>query len=74
MVGADPDVEVVLEIDDSVTVRGGPVPADAVVLEGPSVALLEALSLRAPFPRPLAETDQWMLTGLAVAFDQLPAG
>ena len=74
LVGADPDVEVVLEIDDTVTVRGGPVPTGAVVLEGPSVALLEALSLRAPFPRPVAETDQWMLTGLAVAFDQLPAG
>jgi uncharacterized protein (TIGR03083 family) len=72
VVGTDPDVVAVLDIgDDTVTVGGGPVPAGAVVLEGPSVALLEGLSLRAPFPRPLAERDAWMLTGLAVAFDQV---
>lgn len=74
VVGTDPDVVVVVEIEDTVTVRGGPVPDSAVVLEGPSVALLEAVSLRAPFPRPVAESDRWVLTGLAVAFDQLPAG
>jgi uncharacterized protein (TIGR03083 family) len=74
VVGTDPDVVVVVELDETVTVRGGPVPDSAVVLEGPSVTLVDALSLRVPFPRPVAETEQWMLAGLAVAFDQLPAG
>jgi uncharacterized protein (TIGR03083 family) len=74
VVGTDPDTVVVVELGEVVTVRGGPVPAGAVVLEGPTIELLEALSLRAAFPRPVEETDRWMLEGLAVAFDQLPAG
>jgi uncharacterized protein (TIGR03083 family) len=74
VVGTDPDTEVVVELGDVVTVGSGPVPADAVVLRGPTLELLEALSLRAAFPCPVEESDRWMLEGLAVAFDQLPAG
>ena len=48
----------------------GPVPADAVVLRGPAVALVEALSLRASFPAPVPDADRWALGTLDVVFDQ----
>ena len=47
-------------------------PADAVHLNGRSVDLVEALSLRMPFPDVVAVHDRWLFDGLASAFDRVP--
>jgi uncharacterized protein (TIGR03083 family) len=65
----DPDLDVVVEAGSQVVVTAGPVPADAVAVEGDAVALLEAFSIRAPFPSPLDPDDRWLLAGLEQVFD-----
>ena len=67
--GTDPAVHVVVEAGETVVVSDDETPANAVFLHGRSVDLLEALSLRAPFPHDIAEEDRWLLGGLATAFD-----
>jgi hypothetical protein len=63
---------VVVEVADPVVVHNEAAPDDAVHLTGPSVALVEALSFRAPFPTELAEDDRWLVGGLAATeFDQV---
>lgn len=67
----DPATCVVVGLGPEVTASlGGVVPADAVVLRGPAVDLVEGLSLRAPAPS-LPAGDRWVLGGLATAFDQV---
>jgi hypothetical protein len=39
------------------------------VLAGRTVDLIEALSFRAPIPRPVPEADRWLLGGLATVFE-----
>jgi len=69
-----PDLRFVVEVGESVVVRAGDAPAGALRLTGPAVELLEALSLRVPLPCPVAEAHQWLLRGLAEAFDREPSG
>ena len=75
VVGTDPDARAVVELDEIVRVTTeAPVPEGAVVLQGPSVDLVEALSLRAPLPQPVRAEDRPLLSGLATAFDTVLAG
>jgi uncharacterized protein (TIGR03083 family) len=69
VVASSPDVRVVVDVGHSVVVRDGDTPADALNLIGRAVDLLEALSFRAPLPCPVAAEHQWLLDGLAEAFD-----
>jgi hypothetical protein len=69
VLGTDPEARVVVEVGETVTVGTGEVPAGAVTLEGPTLELLEALSLRRPLPHPVAEEGRWLLAGLATAFE-----
>jgi uncharacterized protein (TIGR03083 family) len=65
----DPDVRFVVDVGESVAVRDE-APGDGVpCLRGRAVALIEALSLRAPMPAstPIEWTE--LLDGLATAFD-----
>jgi uncharacterized protein (TIGR03083 family) len=71
--GEGPDARVVVEAGECVVVHSGDAPADAVRLSGPSVALVEALSCRAPFPEPVAEDDRWIVSGLNAVFEVAPA-
>jgi uncharacterized protein (TIGR03083 family) len=66
----EPEVQLVVEVGASVVVRDGAAPHDALVLGGPAVALLEALSFRAPLPCPVPDDAAWLLSGLAEVFDQ----
>lgn len=66
----DPDVQLVVEVGDSILIRSGPAPADALHLTGPAVDLLEALSFRSPIPCPVPESHQWLMAGLAQVFDR----
>jgi uncharacterized protein (TIGR03083 family) len=68
--GTDPDVRVVVELGATVTVHDGHAPEDALRLVGPSVQLVDALSLRAPLPCEVDDAGAWMLSGLSTAFDQ----
>jgi uncharacterized protein (TIGR03083 family) len=70
--GVDPQISLVVEVGETVVVRGGDAPAGAVRLEGRSVDLVEALSFRGPFPHDVAEGDRWLLGGLAAVFDRVP--
>jgi len=70
----DPDARFVVEVGESVIVRAGDVPDDALRLTGPAVALAEALSFRVPLPCPVADDHQWLLSGLAEAFDRSDSG
>ena len=67
----DPPVELVIELGDTVVIRAGSAPAGALHLTGDAVTLTEALSFRAPSPWTIAASDEWMLTGLAAAFDRV---
>lgn len=67
----DRDLQVVVTLGSEVEASiGGEIPSDAVVLRGPAVDLVEALSLRAPLPCAVAVEDRWALAGLATVFDQ----
>jgi uncharacterized protein (TIGR03083 family) len=70
VVASSPDVHFVVEVGDSVVVRHGDAPADALNLIGPAVELLEALSFRAPLPCPVPAEQRWLLDGLAEVFDR----
>lgn len=65
----DPDIRFVLAVGTSVSIRDE-VPTTAVPsLRGDSVALIEALSLRAPMPTSTPTEWTQLLDGLATAFD-----
>lgn len=68
----DPDVELVVEVGESVVIRAGVAPADALHLVGPAVELVEALSFRLPLRCAVADEHRWLLGGLAEAFDREP--
>ena len=65
----DPDIRFVLSVADSVSVQSGGAAASAPCLRGDAVALIEALSLRAPMPASTPTEWSQLLAGLATAFD-----
>jgi hypothetical protein len=67
-----PDACFVVEAGDAVLVRSGEAPDDALRLSGPAVALVEALTFRAPLPCAVADDLRWLLGGLATVFDREP--
>lgn len=76
----DPDVDVTVELSETAVSRpADPDDAEAgteattLRLSGPAVDLVEAISLRAPFPCAVPDAARWIL-GLADAFDATPAG
>lgn len=68
----DPDTRFVVEVGESVVVRAGDAPADALRLTGPAVELVEGLGFRVPLPCPVADDHKWLLSGLAEVFDREP--
>jgi len=64
---SDPALQFTLTVDDSVAVRNDVAP-NAPVLRGDAVALLEAVSLRAPLPADCPSEWQRLLQGLTTAF------
>jgi uncharacterized protein (TIGR03083 family) len=66
----DPDTRFVVEVGESVAVRAGEAPRDALHLTGSAVDLIEALSIRAPLPCPVDDSQRWLLAGLSRAFDR----
>ena len=66
----DLDVPVVVEVGPQVVIGQGPADPGAIRIEGDAVSVLEALSVRGPFPTPLAADERWVLDGLTRAFDQ----
>lgn len=68
----NPVAHFVVEVGESVVVRAGDPPTDALRLTGPAVELLEALSHRAPLPCPVADDHRWLLSGLEKVFDREP--
>lgn len=66
---SDPTSSFVLEVGESVAVRDAMAPGDAPCLCGDAVALVEALSLRAPLPPSTPPEWRRLLGGLATAFD-----
>jgi len=65
----DPDVAIVVEIGDSVSVRNEPAGAEVPLLRGDATMLAEALSLRVPMPS--SAPPEWMRLHdvLATVFD-----
>jgi uncharacterized protein (TIGR03083 family) len=66
--GAEPEVAFTVDIGDTVVVRSGASSAD-LTLEGRSVDLLEALSIRRPLDTVVPADHAWMLRGLSTTFD-----
>ena len=66
---SDPDVRFVVDVGESVVLRDGDAPEDALVLTGGAVELTEGLSMRGPLPCEIPDEHRWLL-GLAGAFDQ----
>jgi uncharacterized protein (TIGR03083 family) len=65
----DPDMQFVLDVDESVSVHDAPVPAHVPTLRGDAATLIEALSLRAPMPASTPIEWSALLGGLTTAFD-----
>ncbi|MEQ1874659.1 MAG: maleylpyruvate isomerase family mycothiol-dependent enzyme [Ilumatobacteraceae bacterium] len=63
-----PDAAFVVEVGDHVHVRTGSAKAD-LLLNGPAVDLVEALSIRAPLKQSIPTDLKWMVNGLAEVFD-----
>jgi uncharacterized protein (TIGR03083 family) len=66
---SDPADAFVVEVDGVARVRSGPAPAGAPVLAGPAVTLVEALSIRVPFPTRIDGDDAWLVAGVADVFE-----
>jgi len=65
----------VVEVDDTVHVRDGEAPDDALVLRGSAVELLEIISVRAPLPIDPPPHQRWLVSGLSDVFESgAPAG
>jgi uncharacterized protein (TIGR03083 family) len=64
----DPTLGLVVEVGQCVAVRDGSAPPEAPCLRGDAVALVEALSVRAPLPASTASEWLCLLEGLATAF------
>lgn len=69
----DPELAVVVEVDDHVRVRDGAADAADVRLDADAVELVDALSIRGPVPGAIPAAGSWMLQGLATVFDVDPA-
>jgi uncharacterized protein (TIGR03083 family) len=67
--GTDPDIGFHVEIGADVRVGAGTTGSDF-VLRGPSVDLLEALSLRRPLEQAIPDALGWAFAGLATVFDR----
>lgn len=65
---SDPTLSILVEVDDHVAVRDGRGAAD-VRLTGDAVEIVEVLSMRRPSPWSIPADQEWMLAGLAEAFD-----
>jgi uncharacterized protein (TIGR03083 family) len=65
----EPDTAFSVALGSHVVVRDGDGGADAPVLAGRSVDLLEALSFRGPLPDNAPDAARWFMSGLASAFD-----
>ena len=74
VVAPDPAVDLLVELGESVVVSHRPAPPGVPVLRGRAIDLIEGLSLRAPLDHDLADEHLWMISALAVAFDQAPPG
>ena len=70
MTVTDPDISILVEIGDSVTVGSGTASAD-LRLSGDAVELLEALSMRKPLHQPIPPRSSWMLRGLSETFNTI---
>jgi uncharacterized protein (TIGR03083 family) len=66
---SEPDLRVVIAVDDTVDAVADEVSADAVVLRGRAVDLVEMLSTRVPFDQSVPEDKQWLIAGLAEIFE-----
>jgi uncharacterized protein (TIGR03083 family) len=64
----DPDSRFTVEVGDAAAVRDGSGPSDAPRLRGDAVALVEALSIRAPLPDSTPTEWRQLLGGLETAF------
>ncbi|MGO9876862.1 MAG: maleylpyruvate isomerase family mycothiol-dependent enzyme [Acidimicrobiia bacterium] len=64
----NPELSCVLEVGESVAVRDEITPREAPCLRGDAVALIEALSIRAPLPAATPSAWVGLLDGLATAF------
>ena len=70
--GTTPDVSVVVDVGPTVRVRDrAPTDLADAELHGSAVGLIEGLTLRAPLDHQICPEHQWMLGGLAEAFDRL---
>ncbi len=63
-----PDLSFHVEVDGRAAVRDGDAHAD-LRLTGDALELLEALSLRQPLAREIPSESEWLVSGLATAFD-----
>lgn len=69
----DPSIRFVLDVTDSVSVRDEASKPGVPCLRGDAVALIEALSLRAPMPATAPVEWSRLLGGLETVFDAVPA-
>lgn len=67
----NPNIRFLLDVGESVSVRDQPAAATEPCLRGDAVALIEALSLRAPMPPSTPVEWLQLVAGLATAFDAL---
>jgi uncharacterized protein (TIGR03083 family) len=70
---SEPEASFVFDVRDAVVMHHGAANANTPCLRGSAVALVEALSLRAPLPASAPSEWRQLLGGLAAAFDADPS-
>jgi uncharacterized protein (TIGR03083 family) len=69
-----PDARILVTVDGAVRISQGAAPSGALVVTGDAIELLEALSVRAPWPQPVGEDQAWLVSALGDVFESAPAG
>jgi uncharacterized protein (TIGR03083 family) len=69
IVTTDPKAHITVVVGDVVRVTDTEAPADAFVLQGDAVELLEALSVRVPLGQEIPTEHDWLLSGLSTVFE-----
>jgi uncharacterized protein (TIGR03083 family) len=69
-----PAARILVTVGSAVHVSDEAPPSDALVVTGDAIELLEALSVRAPWPQPVDGDVAWLVSALGDVFESAPTG
>jgi uncharacterized protein (TIGR03083 family) len=73
LVATAPELNIVVDVGESMHVRDGAPPDGALVLKGTAIDLLDIMSVRAPLDQSVPDDQRWLIEGLGAIFESQPA-